>query len=137
MYFDFNQLDIVGVGGSRIVYGHPHNHQWVIKTDMMPNGFQNVMEFKIWEHVQTLPLADWLAPVVDISPDGRTLVMERVSELEFWDIPDWIPEFFNDTNISNFGMLGGQFVCCDYAMNMMWKHGASVELKSTHNLFTF
>jgi hypothetical protein len=55
-----------------------------------------------------------LAPSLAISPDGRWLIQKKTHSVTKW--PKKVPRLIlNDTHKGNFGMIGKQFVCHDYA----------------------
>lgn len=90
--------------------------------------FSNVREMKFWDDNQHFKkVADWLAPCVYMSPDGRILLQRRVKlATRFDDLPDMMPAFLTDFKPDNYGFLEGRLVCIDYAMTI---DNPSVKLK--------
>jgi hypothetical protein len=108
--------DQIGLGMSRNVYNHKQNPDLVIKHEV-GQGFQNAIEWRVWESVEHTPMAKWFAPCVSISPNGVFLIQKKVKTLPILNkdkYPKEIPAFFSDTKYTNFGMLGKNFVCFDY-----------------------
>jgi hypothetical protein len=105
-----------GHGSARSVYQCKMHPGFVVKYQH--NGrFDNVIENEIWE---SLCMADWwskwLAECVFISKTGKILVQEKVLLKESKkDYPKKIPTFFTDIKIENYGFVGDQLKCCDYA----------------------
>lgn len=78
----------------------------------------NVLEYETWFMVRDTDCAKWFAPCIDISPCGIFLLQKRVEKLPKDQYPKMIPTFFGDLKYSNFGLLNGKFVCCDYGSFM-------------------
>jgi len=68
-----------------------------------------------WMMVKDTNIAKWFAPCVAISDCGMFLLQKRIEKIPKNQYPKYIPSFFGDLKYGNFGMLNGQFVCCDYA----------------------
>lgn len=80
--------------------------------------FANVLEHKFWADNQHCEkVARWLAPCEYLSPDGRISLQRRADPLGAGTtLPDRLPAFLTDIKRGNFGLLGGNIVCVDYAM---------------------
>lgn len=110
---------VLGRGMTRTVYAGNRklfNDDVVVKIEEPCGHFQNVMEANLWERLEYSQHAKYLAPVLDISDDGRVLVQRRTVPALWY--PKFLPSFFTDFNKSNFGMLDEQFVCHDYAKHL-------------------
>lgn len=93
---------------------------FVVKVEKPGGSHQNHAEWLIWSHVETTPLAKWLAPCISISPCGLYLIQARVDPLRTKEIPTHLPAFLQDVTRDNLGWLDGRIVCCDYG----WGVGA-------------
>lgn len=116
----FNLLcgDWIGAGVDRTVYECALIHGWVVKVENKTNRyFANPLECKFWnDHAYYKPVADWLAPCGNMSPDGRILLQKRVDPIPLdYVMPDKLPKFLTDLKRSNFGLLNGRLVCVDYS----------------------
>lgn len=116
-YEDLKELllgQVLGVGIHRKVGVFNPDPSLVIKCAIeYPNI--NILEEEIWMMVKETDIAKWFAPVVSISPCGMFLLQRRVEVRSKREYPKLIPSFFGDLKYSNYGWLGDQFVCCDYA----------------------
>lgn len=75
----------------------------------------NILEDEIWRMVKDTEIAKWFAPCVYISPCGMFLLQKRVETKPKSEYPKYVPSFFGDLKFKNYGWIGKQFVCCDYA----------------------
>lgn len=108
----------IGEGAYRRVYVLKQNKEFVIKIEKnYSNGdFANVMEWRNWVNNRDWKfLGPWLAPCEMINETGTILIQRRVYHRRRKDYPTHIPVFLTDTKLQNFGWIGEQFVCCDYA----------------------
>lgn len=106
----------IGSGVYRTVYECSIDPTLVVKVeDRQAGSFANVAEYEFWNRNEGGPAGVWLAPCVDLSPNGVILLQKRVEPLRKADLPKKIPTFLTDTHIGNFGMFEGRIVCCDYA----------------------
>lgn len=112
--------DKIGKGCYREVYESILDPTCVVKIEKDSGDFSNIREWENWRELQDNPLASkWLAPCIHISPCGSVLIQKRVTKVE--ELPDKLPKFLADIKPSNFGMLDGNLVCCDYAiLNQDW-----------------
>ena len=115
----------LGRGIGRVVYACSLDPSIVIKIEQGGGSFQNVLEWETWQQLAHTRVARWLAPCVNISPCGIVLLMKRVTPLPH-DLKNGtrIPEFLTDRKRSNYGMIDGRVVCCDYGSNLAINHGA-------------
>lgn len=117
----FNLLcgDKIGSGISRDVFECRIRPDLVVKVETNENWrtFSNAYEMKFWCDNQYAPkIAKWLAPCEYMSPDGRIMLQKRVRSAHPNDsLPAMIPAFLTDIKRENFGWLGTQLVCVDYA----------------------
>lgn len=88
----------------------------VIKVEQEEGCFANIHEWEVWrtwsDHA---PTAKWLAPCVKISPNGKFLLQKRTKPLDKDNLPKQLPNFLADRKTGNYGMIGKQVVCHDYA----------------------
>lgn len=75
----------------------------------------NILEEEIWQMVKDTEIGKWFAPCIAISPCGMFLLQKRTEPRQRSEYPKQIPSFFGDMKYSNFGWIGKQFVCHDYA----------------------
>lgn len=107
--------DRLGGGCSRDVFVNDLNPLQVVKFEH-GSHFANVQEWLIWQEVKETPeLAKWFAPCDFISPDGKVLIQRRTQQPKI-AYPIWVPKFFTDLKLTNWGELEGVVVCHDYAM---------------------
>lgn len=111
----------LGQGKFRTVYAHALDRDLVIKVERQAGEFANVIEWDTWREADGEARA-WLAPCLAISPCGLVLVQCRVRPILPDDMPARLPDFINDTNISNFGWLNGKVVACDYGSPRRLRH---------------
>lgn len=107
---------IISNGHSRQVHECKLNKKLVVKWEFSGN-WDNVAEHLVWGYYKFAPwYRKWLAQVFFISKCGRFIIMEKI-ELKKTkkDYPGKVPIFFTDITIYNFGFVGKQLKCCDYA----------------------
>lgn len=124
----------LGEGVSRTVFVMRMNPTKVIKLDKGDGRFQNIMEHKTWKDAEGTVLEQYLAPVLDISANGKVLIMERVMPLPSIHEAKqgaskflknvMIPDVLTDHKPENYGILKGKVVCCDYGSCLALNHGA-------------
>ncbi len=116
-YEDLKSLlfgEMLGMGIHRKVGVYKLDENLVIKCAIdTPNI--NILEEEIWRMVKDTNIAKWFAPCVAISDCGMFLLQKKVEKIPKDHYPKFVPAFFGDLKYGNFGMLNGQFVCCDYA----------------------
>lgn len=103
----------VGTGNSRSVYDFTMDPKYVVKIDRNGN-FDNVAEWDIWNNIPE-DLKKWFAPCLRISQCGRLLIQEKTTPVQLEDMPKEIPAFFQDFKLQNWGKIGENIVCHDYA----------------------
>lgn len=112
-------------GGNRRVYACSLDKSLVVKIEAHGDAFDNVTEWRLWEHFRKTPWAKWLAPCVDISYCGSVLLMKRTTPIK--KMPAKVPDFLDDLEARNFGKYKGRIVCHDYAIHKgyewMWRDG--------------
>lgn len=122
--------DLIARGSTRYVFEHRFDKKKVIKIDLSDhNG--NVLEWDIWGRVKYVrAINKWFAPCHQISKCGRVLIMDRAVSLNGVEkLPAKIPAFFTDIKRDNFGYIGKQLVCVDYALNLLMEQGMTSKLK--------
>ena len=120
---------LLGSGCSRYVFQHAFYKNRVVKIDMS-SWNANVEEFKVWQHVQYIKSVNrWFAQCPQMSKCGRVLIQEKVNiNIDIEKYPAKIPSFFTDIKHSNFGFIGKQLVCCDYASNLLIEKGLKIKM---------
>jgi len=111
---DFFIGDRIGEGCSRSVYEYRIDPRFVVKIDRT-NLFNNVAEWDIWHSLKDGPYGKFLAPCLSISSCGRVMMQRRTRPVKFDQLPSTIPNFFADTKLQNWGRIGKNIVCHDYA----------------------
>lgn len=107
--------DFIGKGGSRTVFDWKLKPNTVVKFCHDDDCQPNWTEYSIWQSIKDTKNAKWFCPVIDISPCGRFLLMEKAREITVDDkLPKKLPNFFTDIHTGNFGYLGDKLVCTDY-----------------------
>jgi hypothetical protein len=119
--FDLQGLilgDLIGSGQYRNVYACAYDSSLVIKEELGARSFCNVREWDLWNDGKNFgEISKWLAPCVKISACGIYLVQKKTMKLEHSKYPEKIPSWFSDTKYQNWGRLGKNVVCHDYANN--------------------
>lgn len=119
----FNALcgDFLGEGGSRIVYDCRLKPGYVVKIEKGRDTMHNLREFMLWEAVFHQPeINKWFPRCSEITTGGEVLIQQKVMPITDKNkhlIPDKIPGFLTDMKHSNYGFIGKQFVCMDYAFS--------------------
>lgn len=130
----FNMLAgrLIGEGCYRKVFECKLRPELVVKVEEEPEDgyreFHNVAEAKFWKYnEQHTAVSKWLAPIIYSSPDGFILLQKKVRMAHDTDeLPRQLPAFLTDLKVGNFGWLGNQLVCIDYALHI---HTPNVRLK--------
>ena len=127
---DFIKLfcgELIGYGVYRQVYQHKFDDSLVIKVESADSKlFANTREWVIWNELENDPMRKYFAPCVDISENGLILIQKKTKPMGKY--PDKIPAFFTDTKRANYGSYKGQFVCHDYAGNLLLQKGTTKKL---------
>lgn len=124
---DFAQMfcgDTLGRGIGRQVYSLTTDPTKVVKVEMASESFQNAIEWETWKNLCDTKYAKYLAPCHWISPCGIVLIQTRVEPLRPEHENVRLPDFLSDFKRSNYGVLDGRVVCCDYGTNLLLNHGA-------------
>lgn len=107
--------DFINRGQSRIVFEWSFRPNTVVKFCSADDCQSNWTEYAIWESVKDTKNAKWFCPVIDISPCGRFLLMEKARAITNEDkLPKKLPNFFTDIHTGNFGYIDDRLVCIDY-----------------------
>lgn len=112
----------LGSGIAREVYdykpGSIQGHDCVVKVEVDQKcDFQNVAEYTLWE--QASPhLRKFLAPVFNISPGGRILIMAKCEPCPKHLIPAKFPSVLRDLHEENIGLFDGKPVAMDYGRHI-------------------
>lgn len=120
----------IGDGMTRTVFECNVRSDFVVKVedDEPRSHFQNLMEWFVWKRVCGTHYEKWFAPVVEISPDGRLLLMKKTRPMG--EPPTKMPTFFTDFKTSNYGLYEGRIVCHDYGTTLLMEVGMSKRMKS-------
>jgi len=113
---------LIDYGVHRDVYECKVDSRFVVKIerDMSTGDFANVCEWRNWiNNKDWKDLAKWLAPCEIISEDGKLLIQRRVNFYKNRKYPERIPTIFTDLKKENYGWIGKQLVCVDYAFFRM------------------
>lgn len=123
---------LIGSGMTRHVYECNLRHDLVIKVESadVRTHFQNLVEWMVWSRVAGTDFEKWFAPVIEISPNGRCLVMAKTEPLGIAELPKKMPAFFTDFKLQNFGRYKGQIVCHDYGTNLLMERGMTKAMKT-------
>lgn len=113
-FTDFILGKYLGRGIDRIVFEYKPNPKYVIKIDI-GNSQANSIEWNNWLTVKYTKYEKWFAPIKEISPCGRILLMEKVKTDGNYS-PKRVPVFMADLHDGNWGLLKGKPVCIDYAI---------------------
>ena len=122
----------LGSGMTRTVYQCNVDKSLVVKVENadVRTHFQNLMEWFVWSRVCGTDYEKWFAPVVEISPDGRLLLMKKTMPLS--ELPTSMPAFFTDFKRANFGLLNGHPVAHDYGTHLLMEVGMSKRMKKVN-----
>lgn len=113
-FTDFFCGGIIGQGTSRSVYEYRMDSRLVLKIDSS-GQFNNVAEWDIYHNLKSTPYGKFLAPCVHISSCGRVLLQRKTKPVQLTDLPKDIPSFMSDSKLQNWGRIGKNIVCHDYA----------------------
>lgn len=109
----------IGEGIHRDVFECRIRPDLVVKVETATDyrSFANVREELFYSENQYFKkIADWLAPIEFLSPDGRILLMKRCEPVKESDLPAKLPTWITDIKPENFGRLDGRIVLVDYAL---------------------
>ncbi len=111
-------------GAYRVVFTPTCTEDIVIKISVSDDTNKNVIEMEnyrfLCNHYPTI--AEYYAPCIDISSNGKVLIQKRMDTLYkrgmlSKNMPKKVPAAFclDDCHSKNFGFIGDQLVCCDYS----------------------
>lgn len=113
--------DFIGEGQTRRVYNCNLVKGYVVKIEKEAGSHDNLLEYYFYNAVKYQPeIVKWLAPTSWISNNGRVLLQKKASLITPENkkrIPDKVPDWMTDMKYSNYGFIGKQFVCFDYAFS--------------------
>jgi hypothetical protein len=117
---------MIGQGVYREVYEVRGRPDVVLKVEVAGTEFCNATEWNIWRRVADTPFAKWFAPCLAIDQGGGALLQKRTKPMSD---TAWrklkVPAFFTDMKADNWGLIGGQPVCHDYALNRIIERGVT------------
>lgn len=107
----------LGKGLYRTVYNYKVNSNYVVKIEDTSKGsFSNVVEWRIWQdNEEWKKFSKYLSPSIAIDETGQILVQRKVEFKSIDNYPSKMPSVFSDFKIQNYGWIGNQIVCVDYA----------------------
>lgn len=120
----------LGGGIGRHVFVYDLNPRFVIKVE--DSGFQNVIEWEMWQTVKETPYAKWFAPCRSISPLGTVLLMDRTLPAPRKAYPRRMPVFLGDYKYSNYGLLNDRLVCHDYGSSIIASNGLGKAMRKAN-----
>ena len=114
--FSFLLGEKLGEGETRAVYDYAFDNNWVVKiAKKHPND--NVIEFDIWHLIKNSSESKWFAECKWLSPSGHIMLQRKTKPIKY--LPDLLPNVFTDIHLRNFGKIGNQVVCHDYAFSII------------------
>ena len=118
--------DLISHGVARVVYECIINPEWVVKVETraagVPGGLQSATEWLTWQEAKgKKKWAKWFAPCHFLSGSGGVLIQSRVDPIA--RPPKKIPNFCGDISTSNWGLLDGKPVMCDYGISSLIYNG--------------
>lgn len=124
--------DMIAEGQFRCVYPWLPNKDWVCKIEPTAASFSNVQEWDVWQRVKETKLAQWFAPVHQISGCGVIILQSRTKPVEAHELPKQVPAFFTDLKAANWGRLGKRIVCHDYGNNLLMEKGMTSRMRKAN-----
>lgn len=118
----------LGGGIGRSVFVYELNPAYVVKVDAK-RGFQNPIEWEVWQLVKDTPYAKWFAPCRAISAYGSVLLQARTLPAPRARYPKKMPEFLTDYKYSNYGLYKGRIVCHDYGSAIAFSSGITAKMR--------
>ena len=129
----FNLLcgNLIGRGMTRDVFECNIRKDCVIKVESVEVRchFQNIQEWMVWGRVAGTEFEKWFAPVIEMAPNGRVLMMAKTDPLGLAELPKLMPAFFTDFKLQNFGRYKGHIVCHDYGSHLLMEEGLTKRMK--------
>jgi hypothetical protein len=125
---------LIGQGMSRKVFSSTLMPNVVVKVEEDAKQFQNIVEWETWQRVKNTDASRWFAQCIEISADGKVLVMERTVPPQESEYLAKMPAYLVDFKRENYGVVtsGPQctgkgtkrfLVCHDYGTNHLMEHG--------------
>lgn len=123
---------LIGSGMTRKVFNCNLRPDVVIKVEDadIRTHFQNLQEWFVWNRISGTNLEKWFAPVIEISPNGRLLIMARTEPVGASSLPTKMPAFFTDFKPENYGLYKGHIVCHDYGSNLLMERGMTKAMRT-------
>lgn len=121
--------ETLGKGIGRQVYVLGTDSTKVIKLETAARSFQNAMEWEVWDELKSTRHAKYLAPCHWISECGMVLIQSRVQPLRPEHEKVQLPSFLTDFKRTNYGILNGRVVACDYGYTTLVERGANASRK--------
>ena len=118
----------IGIGAHRTVFENAFDSNLVVKIANSQNGIRaNYAEYELWQEIQSTKYNRYFVRMREMSGYGSILIADYVPDLPVGKYK--IPSFFTDLKRENFGLVGTQVVCRDYALNRIVEHiGKKIKL---------
>lgn len=110
--------DYIGGGESRDVYDAAIYDNCVAKIEITKPCINNIKEYLVWSFFANTVYAEWFAPCIELTCNGRILIQKKVEPITDANkklIPEYIPDIITDVKFENCGFLDGHFVFFDYS----------------------
>lgn len=120
---------MIGEGHSRKVFEHAFREDLVIKIEANSKSFENIREYDFWQASYGTKYRKYLAPIEEISSCGIVLIQKKTSPVLMREMPELIPNIFQDLKVDNWGRYKKRIVCHDYAMNKSLNKSLKGKLK--------
>lgn len=125
-FADFFVGDLISRGHARSVYQYAHSPGYVIKIDMS-GQFNNVSEWDIWHNTkENKDISKFLAPCIRLSSCGRVMLQKKTIPVKLEELPTEVPAFLSDLKLENWGKIGKNVVCHDYANHKFFTYGSEL-----------
>lgn len=105
---------LIATGSTRRVF-QCFDESLVVKVEIHDHVFANISELLLYNGLNGTPHIKWLAPIVDISENGKFMFMKKTEPLPDDKAVWMLPEFLADLKRENFGLYEGKIVAHDYA----------------------
>lgn len=106
--------ELLNWGATREVFVLKQDSDYVVKIQHK-DGLDNAWEYLIWNEIKyCTTIRHWFAPVIGINMTATVLVQRRAIFPRHREYPKYVPSFFCDLKLQNFGLIDGHLACVDY-----------------------